>query len=177
MFGDLQEIAKGETILSKSEKIHIPLVEVAKTIKQRLKKLYPYCKFSIQTQFYSMGSSLHISVMETNFKIVIDSEEISEVAFLRYAREGYRTREELKEIQKSKHYQLAGIGQNEIYDSNVWNNGVFLTEKGFNLIKEITKLSNNFNYDDSDSQTDYFDVNFYLHLNIGKWDKPFIENI
>ena len=30
-----------------------------------------------------------------------------------------------------------------------------------------------YNYDDSDSQTDYFDTNFYYSLAIGKWDKPF----
>ena len=30
------------------------------------------------------------------------------------------------------------------------------------------------NHDRSDSQTDYFDVGWYVHVNIGKWDKPFL---
>lgn len=30
-----------------------------------------------------------------------------------------------------------------------------------------------YNYDDSDGQIDYFDTNFYLHLAVGKWNKPF----
>ena len=37
------------------------------------------------------------------------------------------------------------------------------------------QIVNQYNYDNSDSQTDYFDVNFYTHLNLGKWNKPFIE--
>jgi hypothetical protein len=32
-----------------------------------------------------------------------------------------------------------------------------------------------YNFDDSDSQCDYFHTNFYLHSGIGKWDKPFIQ--
>lgn len=30
------------------------------------------------------------------------------------------------------------------------------------------------NYDNSDIQTDYFDQGWYVHLNIGKWGKPFV---
>ena len=29
-------------------------------------------------------------------------------------------------------------------------------------------------YDNSDAQTDYFDTAFYVDINIGKWDKPYI---
>ena len=29
------------------------------------------------------------------------------------------------------------------------------------------------NHDRSDSQTDYFDVGWYIDINVGKWDKPF----
>ena len=29
-------------------------------------------------------------------------------------------------------------------------------------------------YDRSDAMTDYFDTAYYVHLNIGKWDKPFV---
>lgn len=30
------------------------------------------------------------------------------------------------------------------------------------------------NYDNSDSQTDYFDVGHYTSINLGSWNKPFI---
>jgi hypothetical protein len=29
-------------------------------------------------------------------------------------------------------------------------------------------------YDKSDSMVDYFDTAYYMHINIGRWDKPFI---
>ena len=30
------------------------------------------------------------------------------------------------------------------------------------------------NHDNSDIQTDYFDVGWYVDINVGKWDKPFV---
>jgi hypothetical protein len=29
-------------------------------------------------------------------------------------------------------------------------------------------------YDRSDSMSDYFDTAFYIHLNVGAWDKPYV---
>ena len=31
------------------------------------------------------------------------------------------------------------------------------------------------NWDKSDSMSDYFDVGWYITINIGKWDKPYIQ--
>jgi hypothetical protein len=41
------------------------------------------------------------------------------------------------------------------------------------VLKDILEMLNSYNYDDSDSMTDYFSTNFYVNLAIGKWDKPF----
>jgi hypothetical protein len=30
------------------------------------------------------------------------------------------------------------------------------------------------NHDNSDSQTDYFDVGWYVDVKVGKWNKPYI---
>jgi len=32
------------------------------------------------------------------------------------------------------------------------------------------------NFDKSDAQTDYFHVGWYMSVNLGKWDKPYILN-
>lgn len=48
-----------------------------------------------------------------------------------------------------------------------------LTEKTSVMLQTICEYLNSYNYDDSDSMTDYFDTNFYIHLAVGKWDKPF----
>jgi hypothetical protein len=172
-----EQVLNDEKVLNQSEKINVSLTDISKAIKQKLKKEYPHCRFSVRTEFYSMGSSLHVSILETNFKILKPFEDLSEIAVLSYTRDDFRTAEDLKNLQERRHHQITRINKDEVYNPDVWNNGVFLTEEGFNLVKRITELTNKFNWDNSDSQTDYFDVKFYVHLNIGKYDKPLIENI
>ena len=41
-------------------------------------------------------------------------------------------------------------------------------------MKKIVAALNTGNHDNSDAMTDYFDVGHYVHLNLGKWDKPFV---
>jgi hypothetical protein len=40
------------------------------------------------------------------------------------------------------------------------------------LLSMLQVLNTN-NYNNSDAQSDYFDVGHYVNLSIGKWDKPF----
>lgn len=42
------------------------------------------------------------------------------------------------------------------------------------FLKEVIAALNTGNHDNSDSQIDYFDVGWYLHVNVGSWDKPYI---
>jgi len=64
------------------------------------------------------------------------------------------------------------IGHDDINQFYI-NDSKKLTEEGKKLFNRVNDLVNSFNYDDSDSQTDYFNVNFYSSLSIGKWDKPY----
>ena len=41
------------------------------------------------------------------------------------------------------------------------------------MMRTVIAYAQSYNYDDSDSMTDYFDTNFYLSVYVGKWDKPF----
>jgi hypothetical protein len=41
------------------------------------------------------------------------------------------------------------------------------------FLKEIIPAMNAGNHDRSDIQTDYFDVGWYIDVNIGRWDKPY----
>lgn len=45
------------------------------------------------------------------------------------------------------------------------------------IIKLIKAIVNKKNYDRSDSMTDYFDVGFYSHIRVGKWDKPYAQKV
>lgn len=48
-----------------------------------------------------------------------------------------------------------------------------LTSEVFAVVSDVVAYCNSFNYDDSDSMTDYFDTNFYLHINVGEYGKPY----
>lgn len=41
------------------------------------------------------------------------------------------------------------------------------------FLTEAIQAMNNGNHDNSDIQTDYFDVGWYIHVDIGQWDKPY----
>lgn len=41
------------------------------------------------------------------------------------------------------------------------------------LLREIVAVMNDGNHDNSDIQTDYFDVGWYIDVNIGNWKKPY----
>ena len=38
---------------------------------------------------------------------------------------------------------------------------------------ELIEAMNVGNHDESDAQTDYFNVGWYIHLNVGRWNKPY----
>ena len=42
------------------------------------------------------------------------------------------------------------------------------------FLLELFQAMNKGNHDNSDIMTDYFDVGWYVDVNIGKWDKPYI---
>ena len=41
------------------------------------------------------------------------------------------------------------------------------------FLSELIPAMNAGNHDNSDPQTDYFDVGWYIDVNIGRWDKPY----
>lgn len=47
------------------------------------------------------------------------------------------------------------------------------TGRALNCLTELMTALNDGNHDRSDIQTDYFDVGWYVDLDIGTWDKPY----
>lgn len=47
-------------------------------------------------------------------------------------------------------------------------------DSSLDLFRAIRAALNIDNYDNSDIHTDYFDVGHYTHINIGRWNKPFV---
>ena len=58
---------------------------------------------------------------------------------------------------------------------NQWciNDSEELTVAGKTIFNMIMQIINKYHYDRSDSMTDYFDTNFYIHLEVGRFDKDF----
>lgn len=47
------------------------------------------------------------------------------------------------------------------------------TGKSNKFLSEVIPVMNTGNHDNSDIQTDYFDVGWYVDVNIGKWNQPY----
>jgi len=45
--------------------------------------------------------------------------------------------------------------------------------KSKKFLSEVIPAMNNGNHDNSNIQIDYFDVGWYINVNIGKWNKPY----
>jgi hypothetical protein len=159
--------------LTREEIYKIPVVEVARRLRQHFKERFPGFVFSITTESYSMGCSLKIAVMSSPVRLVRRMDEISDRAILSLGTA--RTRENIAEMQAARHHQLNTYTTRDTYDADTWNNGVFITEKGHAVLKEICTYANHYNYDDSDPTTDYYSVHFSFDLHLGKWDKPFVD--
>jgi len=144
---------------------NLSLKDIANKIREKIKKEMPGIKFSISTQYYSGGQSLHISLMSAPFKAILGHRTSS-------WENGVR---EFKEIPDDNgHAQLSEYSFKNGYDHETgYSNGTKLTREAWDVLDKIVHYVQSFNYNDSDSQIDYFNTNFYIHLNIGKWDKPF----
>lgn len=59
-------------------------------------------------------------------------------------------------------------------DVNVYHYRSHFTGKALEFLDEVIEVLNTGNYDNSDAQIDYFDKGFYVDVNIGKWDSPYM---
>jgi len=74
---------------------------------------------------------------------------------------------------KMEQSQIDYIRKNQSLDVNVYWYKEHFSGKALAFLSEIIPLMNNGNHDNSDVQTDYFDVGWYVDVNIGRWNKPY----
>jgi hypothetical protein len=80
------------------------------------------------------------------------------------------------EVCGNDHYQVSrGFTPNKSgYENvNVYHYKSHYSGKALKFLSEVIPLMNKGNHDNSDIQTDYFDVGWYVDVNIGKWDQPY----
>lgn len=63
--------------------------------------------------------------------------------------------------------------ENELRVNTHWYTEHF-DGKALNFLSEVIPAMNVGNHDNSDIQTDYFDVGWYIDVNVGHWNKPYI---
>ena len=137
--------------------------DIAENIRYILKKQYPKCKFSVSKQSYSGGSSISVALIKSDKNpFAIPNIEVCQKSSL------YGTAEEKLASWKLT-LENGHHGINQFYIKNDF----YLNDFGQEIMIFANDLINSYNFDDSEAMIDYFHVNFYSHLSIGKWDKPF----
>ena len=70
--------------------------------------------------------------------------------------------------------QIDYIRKNRSLDVNPYWYKEHFSGRALNFLKEVIPEMNNGNWDKSDIQSDYFNVGWYIDVNIGKWNKPYV---
>jgi hypothetical protein len=85
--------------------------------------------------------------------------------------------ENLNRVCGSSHYQTSNgfrpATRGHVDVNPYWYHDHF-DGKARKFLDEALRVLNTGNHDNSDSQTDYFDVGWYVDVKVGKWNKPYI---
>lgn len=127
---------------------NISTKEVAANVRDELKKALPGWKFSVTYQSFAGGSAIDLALMAGPEDVQVSGE-------------GYHQLN-----------QYCFMGDRGLI-TRPWNNGAQLTEKGWDVMEQATKILAAYHWDQSDAQIDYFCCNFYMRISIGKWNKPY----
>ena len=122
------------------------ITDIAKAVREFVKTKYPKSKFSVTTEKYSGGRSLSVTLLSAPFNPIVDDKFWS------------------VSTDNKKYYSV-----NQFYIET----SEALSGEAKKMFSEIQQFYNQFNYNNSDPQTDYFSVGFYETLAIGRWDKGF----
>ena len=139
---------------------------IAKEVRQQLMSEFPECKFSVSIQRYSGGQSLSVALTEAPFAAFTSEETHAQLNQFQFRDLG-------KDYYRGSWESGKGVFRDPNSKSFI-NNGAALTEQAWDTMQRADQIADKDNWDKSDIQSDYFNVNYYLHLNIGRWDKPFV---
>ena len=68
---------------------------------------------------------------------------------------------------------VASIRKDQSLDVNPYHYRDHFSGRARKFLIEVMSIMNDGNWDKSDSQTDYFNVGWYVDVNIGRWNKPY----
>ena len=157
---------------------NLSIKDIAKNIRDYVKAVYPNYKFSVTTELFSGGSAVRVALTET--PVELTNKELMRdwfyknfhPAFCYVSLKGYVKREAMTEsdINEFVERRLKSCLYTESIDeSDTWLNPVV-----HGVLDNVKALINSYRYSDCDAMIDYFDVNFYSSVKIGRWNKPVV---
>lgn len=159
--------------------------DIAKKVREYAKYCYPDFKFSISCKYFSGGSSCSMDLMQSPYELT--NEEILDTwcrnNLTNYGRtEFYNGEEWVHEATEENIRKYKEWTKKKVYEDWQFNQyydfGKDMEERSpidirvLSAIKDVMNYLQSFNWSDCDSSVDYFDVNFYYHISIGKYNKP-----
>jgi hypothetical protein len=144
-----------------------PLKQIAREVREQLKTEFPCSKFSVRTEYYSMGQALNVELVNADFKVFRTPDEIRQDAI--HGEEQWQTnaRDNLVINAQRGYTQLSGTSH--VDDSKLF------TEEAKKILNRVINIINADNWDHSDIMTDYFDVHYSVRFDIGDSGKPLVE--
>ncbi len=121
----------------------LSITEIAKLIKKELEIRYEDWKFSVTTDSFSGGRSVTVKVLNTPHNPYSDK-------FIEYMKND--------EVVWHEYNRDARFGERESYYNEAFQKD----------LKKIESISNQYNFNDSDSSTDYFHVSYYDHVGVNE---------
>lgn len=130
------------------------ITEIAKRLRAEIRitvkadKL-PKCKYSVRISRFSGGQSLSVTVSDTPFPV--HNRRYLELEHqINY---GFHNRQEVNDLYAKKNVMQR------------W------TQEAIDLIKTLEVMADQWNYDGSETQVDYFNVNYYKNVNYDAYDE------
>lgn len=128
---------------------------IAKEVKQELGKQYPKCVWSTRISRFSGGQELRVALLTAPFEAFAKDKDCNGNPVRGYA--------------QLNQYQFQRPNDEGV------NNGAYLTTDAWDCMANAYKIASKDNWNNSHPEEDYFDVNYWLHMEIGQWDKPFVK--
>jgi hypothetical protein len=69
--------------------------------------------------------------------------------------------------------QVEFLRKNQSLDVNVYWYKEHFSGRALEFLDEVIPAMNDGNWDKSDIQSDYFNIGWYVSVNVGKWNKPY----
>jgi hypothetical protein len=122
--------------------------DIAKATREFVKKIFPKTKWSITVDKFAGGQALRVYLLSAPFNPIKNEEPWGEAD---------------------------GGGKYLTVNTNSFETSDTYTDEVKKVLKAVRDFYSQYNYDNSDPMTDYYNVRFYETLGIGKWDKGFVQ--